>query len=151
VKTVKKAVPATLMLLAFGNMSLIMMDSGMMLRLANQVADLTKSFYPLFAPFIGVLGTFLTGNNTNSNVMFGDFQYTVAGTLGVSGAVMSAVQTIAGGLGCSIASTLVFMAAATTNQVDKIPVVLRKLIPIVLIIAAVMGIVCYVLVNYIVV
>ena len=143
-KTVKKGIPATLALLAFGNMSLIMMDSGMMLHLANTVADLTGMFYPFAAPFIGVLATFLTGNNTNSNVMFGQFQYDVAYRLGLSESIMCAAQSIAGGLGCSIGSTLVFMGALATKQTEKVSTILKKLIPIVVIIAAIMGIVNFI-------
>ncbi|MCL2109917.1 MAG: L-lactate permease [Oscillospiraceae bacterium] len=146
-KTVKKGIPATLALLAFGNMSLVMMDSGQMFQLAQTVANLTGKFYPLVSPYIGVLATFLTGNNTNSNVMFGDFQYTVARELGMSGAVMSAAQSIAGGLGCSIASTLIFMAALTTNQPEKVPVILKKLIPITCIIAGGMGLLNFILLG----
>ncbi|MCL2036588.1 MAG: L-lactate permease [Oscillospiraceae bacterium] len=146
-KTVKKGVPATLALLAFGNMSLIMMDSGMMVYLAGKVADLTGNLYPIFAPFIGVTATFLTGNNTNSNVMFGEFQRAVAYNLGLSQAVMSAAQSIAGGLGCAIGSTIVFMAALATKQTDKVPFILKKLIPLVLIIAGIMGIVNFILIN----
>jgi len=143
-KTVKKGIPATLALLAFGHMSLIMMDSGMMFRLAKTVADSLGGLYPLAAPYIGVLGSFLTGNNTNSNVMFGKFQQTVAQELGLSEAVMASAQSIAGGLGCAIASTLVFMAALATKQTENVSVVLKKLIPIVLIIAGIMGIVNYI-------
>ena len=119
----------------------------MMYRLAKTVADLLKGFYPLAAPFIGVLGTFLTGNNTNSNVMFGKFQQTVAHELGLSEAVMASAQSIAGGLGCATASTLILMAALATKQTENVSVVLKKLIPLVLIIAGVMGIVNYILIN----
>ncbi|MCL1789672.1 MAG: L-lactate permease, partial [Oscillospiraceae bacterium] len=44
-KTIDKGIPATLTLLAFGHMSLIMMDSGMMFRLAETGADITGNFY----------------------------------------------------------------------------------------------------------
>ena len=146
-QTIKKGIPATLALLAFGHMSLIMMDSGMMLMLAESVAKVTGGFYPIAAPFVGVLATFLTGNNTNSNVMFGSFQFAVARELGLSGAVMSAAQSVSGGLGCSVASTLVYMAALATKQAENVSVVLKKLIPIVLIIAGIMGIVNYIVIN----
>ncbi|MDR2533054.1 MAG: L-lactate permease [Oscillospiraceae bacterium] len=149
-KTVNKGIPATLALLAFGNMSLVMMDSGMMFRLAKTVADITGDFYPFASPFIGVLASFLTGNNTNSNVMFGEFQYTVANELGLSGAVMSAVQSISGALGCAIGSTLVLMAALATKQTDKIPLILKKLIPLILLIALVLGIINFIVINYII-
>jgi lactate permease len=146
-KTVKKGFPATLALLAFGHMSLIMTDSGMIPLLAKSAADATGRFYPMMSPYIGVLGSFLTGNNTNSNVMFGMFQYTAANELGLSGAVMSAAQSISGSLGCSIASTLVFMAALATKQPENVPVILKRLIPIVLVVAGVMGAVNFVVLQ----
>ena len=146
-QTVKKGIPATIALLAFGHMSLIMMDSGMMLTLANTVADFTGNFYPLISPFLGVLASFLTGNNTNSNVMFGEFQRAVAENLGLNQAVMSAVQSISGALGCAIGSTLVFMAALATKQTDKISLILKKLIPLVLFIALMMGIINLIIIN----
>jgi len=146
-KTVKKGIPATLALLALGNMSLIMMDSGMTHRLAYDVADLTGRMYLVFAPFFGVLASFLTGNNTNSNVLFGSFQYTIAQRLGVSGAVMSAVQSISGSVGVSLGPTLILMGAIATNQTGQESQIYKKLIAIVLMIALVMGIINYVLLE----
>ena len=40
--------------------------------------------YPLFAPLIGALGTFLTGSATSANVLFGNLQLSAAADLGVS-------------------------------------------------------------------
>jgi len=146
-KTVKKGIPATLALLALGNMSLIMMDSGMTNMLAYNVADLTGRMYPLFAPFFGVLASFLTGNNTNSNVLFGAFQQTIAVRLGVSDAIMSAVQSISGSVGVSLGPTLVLMGAIATKQVGQEALIYRKLIGIVLLIALVMGIINFILLG----
>jgi lactate permease len=153
-QTVRKGVPATIALIAFGNLSLIMMDSGMMLQLAHTVAGLTGNVYPFFAPSIGVLATFMTGNNTNSNVMFGEFQRAVAENLGFAPdgqGVMAAAQSIAGGLGCAVGSTIVYLGALATKQTDKISIVLKKLIPWMLIIAGAMGIVNYIFLNYFIV
>ncbi|MCL2638013.1 MAG: L-lactate permease [Oscillospiraceae bacterium] len=147
-QTVKKGIPATLALLSFGHMSLIMTDSGMMLRFANAVAGFTGQLFPFISPFLGVLASFLTGNNTNSNVMFAEFQRAVAENLGLSQAVMSAAQSISGALGCAIGSTLIFMGALATKQTDKVPLILKKLIPLVLLIALVMGIINFVVINY---
>ena len=146
-KTVKKGIPATLALLALGTMSLVMMDSGMTHRLAYTVAALTGSAYPVFAPFFGVLASFLTGNNTNSNVLFGSFQYTIAQRLGVSGAVMSAAQSLSGALGVSLSPTLVLMGAIATKQDGQESLIYRKLIGIVLLIAFVMGLINLLLVR----
>jgi len=147
IKTVKKGIPATLALLALGNMSLIMMDSGMMHRLASDTATLMGRFYPLAAPFFGVLASFLTGNNTNSNVLFGAFQQTIALQLGVSDAVMSAVQSISGAVGVALGPTLILMGAIATEQVGKESLIYKKLIGIVLLIALVMGIVNFILLG----
>jgi len=140
-KTVKKGIPATLALLALGNMSLIMMESGMTDQLAYATANLAGGVYPLFAPFIGVLGSFLTGNNTNANVLFGGFQYTIALTLNLNPAVMAAVQSMTAGVAVSVGPTLILMGALASDQKGVESVILKKLLPIVLVIAAVMGIV----------
>ena len=140
-KTVKKGIPATLALLALGNMSLIMMESGMTYQLARATADLAGGIYPIFAPFIGVLGSFLTGNNTNANVLFGDFQYTIASTLDVNRAVMTAVQSMMAGVAVSIGPTLILMGALASDQKGVESTILKKLLPIVLLIALVMGII----------
>ncbi|MCL2401857.1 MAG: L-lactate permease [Oscillospiraceae bacterium] len=146
-KTVKKGIPATIALLFLGSMSLIMKDSGMTHHLAYQVADVTGRFYPLSAPFLGVLASFLTGNNTNSNVLFGYFQHTIAGRLDVSSAVMSAVQSISGAVGVSIGPTLVLMGATATKLTGQESQIIKKLIGIVLLIALVMGIANFILLN----
>jgi len=147
-KTAKKGIPATLALLALGNMSLIMNDSGMTILLANNVADITGRFYPLAAPFFGVLGSFLTGNNTNSNILFGSFQYAIAQRLDVSGAVMSAVQSISGSIGVAIGPTLVLMGALASKLEGQESQIYRKLIGIILIVALVMGIVNFLLLEF---
>ncbi|MCL2366030.1 MAG: L-lactate permease [Oscillospiraceae bacterium] len=146
-KTAKKGIPATLALLALGNMSLIMMDSGMTNLLSYNVAGITGRFYPFVAPFFGVLGSFLTGNNTNSNILFGSFQYAIAQRLDVSTAVMSAVQSLSGGIGVAIGPTLVLMGALASKLEGQESLIYRKLIGIVLIIALVMGIANFVVLR----
>lgn len=50
----------------------------MPLELARQVADFGGSFWPLVAPLIGSLGSFLVGSATFSNMMLSLFQIGVA-------------------------------------------------------------------------
>ena len=146
-KTLKKGVPATLALLALGSMSLIMMDSGMTSRLAYDTAALMGRAYPIISPLFGVLGSFLTGNNTNSNVMFGLFQQDIARHLGVSEAMMASAQSIAGGLGVAIGPSAVLMGALAGGQQGKESALFKKLIPIVVLIALVMGVVNFTLLE----
>jgi len=147
-ETVKKGIPATLALLALGNMSLIMMDSGMTYRLARATADVTQQFYPLFAPFIAVLSSFLTGNNTNANVLFGAFQHTVAyQQYGFNYSTMTGLQTMMAGVAVSIGPTLILMGALASDQKGVESTILKKLMPIVLLIAAVMGVVNFLIIG----
>jgi len=37
--------------------------------LAHGIAKVTGVVFPIFSPYIGVLGCFMTSSNTNSNVM----------------------------------------------------------------------------------
>ncbi len=61
-----------------------MVYAGMTNALAVALVGLLGPVYPLFAPLIGALGTFLTGSATSANVLFGNLQYTAATDLGVS-------------------------------------------------------------------
>jgi len=109
--------------------------------LAQATANLTGGVYPLFAPFIGVLGSFLTGNNTNANVLFGAFQYAIATELGVNTVIMTALQSMMAGVAVSVGPTLILMGALASDQKGVESTILKKLLPIVLLIAVVMGII----------
>ena len=45
----------------------------------------TGDFYPLVAPMIGAIGTFVTGSDTSSNILFAKLQAHVANQLGMTG------------------------------------------------------------------
>ena len=141
--TVKKGKPATLALVGLGSMSLVMMDAGMTVTLAQGVADLSGRSYPLFAPLIAVLSSFLTGNNTNANVLFGYFQFTTANIIGVNYVIMTALQSMMAGVAVSIGPTLILMGALASDQPgpETVSAILKKLMPIVILIAIIMGVI----------
>ena len=51
-------------------MALLMTTVGMTTLLWEAIARATGPAFPLLSPYIGVLGTFMTGSNTNSNAKF---------------------------------------------------------------------------------
>lgn len=55
-------------------MAKIMSHSGMITEIAGMMVALTGSFYPAAAPFVGAIGTFVTGSGTSANVLFGGLQ-----------------------------------------------------------------------------
>lgn len=63
----------------------VMNYAGMIGAIAAGLVALTGSFYPIFAPLIGAIGTFVTGSDTSSNILFAKLQANVAGQLGMTG------------------------------------------------------------------
>jgi lactate permease len=59
--------------------------SGMIAAIASGLVAITGGLYPLFAPLIGAIGTFVTGSDTSSNILFAKLQANVAGQLGMTG------------------------------------------------------------------
>jgi len=143
--TITKNINTTYTLVFLIAMALVMMDSGMITVLAIQVATLTGGLYPLFAPLIGVLGSFITGSNTNSNVIFGKFQISVATALSVDPIIMAGVQSIAGSIGVSLGPTTMLMAASASGMTGEESQIYKKVIVPVLLTALLLGLLNYLL------
>jgi lactate permease len=121
-------------------MALVMIDTGMTQVLAQGIARATGTAFPFFSPFIGVLGTFLTGSNTNSNVMFGALQTETARTLGLSAVTLASAQSIGGSLGSSIAPAKVLVGTSLVGLQGQEASVMRKAIPYCLTLVALVGV-----------
>lgn len=98
----------------------------MPIALAEGVAALAGSVYPIFAPFIGGLGAFVAGSNTVSNMMFSFFQYGVAERIGADGSWMVALQAVGGAAGNMICVHNVVAASAVVGLLGKEGHVIRK-------------------------
>jgi lactate permease len=96
--------------------------------LARGLAEGTGRIYPLVAPWIGALGAFMTGSNTNSNVVFGALQLRTAEILGYSAALILGAQTAGAALASVMAPTKVVVGASTAGMAGREGEVLRKLI-----------------------
>lgn len=66
-------------------MASVMNYCGMINTIAVGLVAVTGSFYPIFAPLIGAVGTFVTGSDTSSNILFAKLQVNVAHNLGMTG------------------------------------------------------------------
>lgn len=114
-KTVRKCVPTSVGIVTMVMMAIVMSDTGMTNCIARGVAAFFGRAYPLVSPFVGTLGTFITGSNTNSNVMFGMMQYETAAVLGQSAVLMAAAQSVGGSLGVAIAPSTILMGATNVG------------------------------------
>ncbi|WP_163558779.1 L-lactate permease [Halomonas sp. NO4] len=101
---------------------------SMPVAMARFVADSVGDIYPLFAPAVGGLGAFIAGSNTVSNLMLSDFQFNVAQQLGVSTAMMVALQAVGAAAGNMIAIHNVVAASATVGLLGREGDTIRKTI-----------------------
>ncbi|CAD5378859.1 L-lactate permease [Pseudomonas sp. OF001] len=99
---------------------------SMPIAMAQWVADSVGGIYPLLAPSVGALGAFIAGSNTVSNMMLSQFQFGVAETLGISGALIVAVQAIGAAAGNMVAIHNVVAASATVGLLGREGTTLRK-------------------------
>jgi lactate permease len=138
--TVKKLLPTCVGITTMVMMTLIMSDSGMTNLLARGIAGVMGAFFPFASPFIGIVGSFLTGSNTNSNVMFGLLQYETALAIGKSGVMIAAAQSVGGSIGVSIAPSTIMMGSANVGLTGKENLVMAKTLKYCLIGAAALAI-----------
>ncbi|WP_019340346.1 L-lactate permease [Stutzerimonas stutzeri] len=99
---------------------------SMPIAMARFVADSVGGIYPLLAPSVGALGAFIAGSNTVSNMMFSQFQFGVAQSLGVSGAMIVAIQAVGAAAGNMVAIHNVVAASATVGLLGREGITLRK-------------------------
>lgn len=109
--------------------SSIMETSGMINQLAIALSTATGAFYPLFAPTIGAIGTFLTGSDTSANILFGKLQAGVAGHIGVDPNWLSAANTAGATGGKIISPQSIAIATSACNQQGQEGNILKAAIP----------------------
>lgn len=124
-------------------LSSIMDFSGMIAELGMALALATGSFYPLFAPTIGCLGTFLTGSDTSSNILFGKLQANVGHTIGVDPAWLAAANTAGATGGKIISPQSIAVATSAIGQQGKEGEIMKKAIPFALGYIVVAGLMVY--------
>ena len=142
--TVKQLKKTFITVICLVGLSTIMDSSGMIAVIATALATATGSLYPLFAPVIGCLGTFITGSDTSSNILFGKLQASVAGQIHVSPDWLSAANTVGATGGKIISPQSIAIATSAGNQQGKEGEILKAAIPYALIYVAITGIIVYI-------
>ncbi len=132
-ETAHMIVPASIALVFTLGMVYIMMNTGeagnmdsMLIVLAKAAAAVAGDVWYLAAPFVGSLGTFISGSNTVSDIMFGPFQFSTARTADIDPAPILALQAVGGAAGNMIAIHNVVAALTTVGLVGKEGIIIRK-------------------------
>ena len=147
--TVKKCVPTTITLIFLLCMAQIMMDSQMISNMASVLVAIAGKAYPMVAPFIGLLGAFITGSNTNSNVLFGALQESAAISLNLTVPVVCAVQSLGASIGNAIGPTTVALGATSAQISGEESKIYKFTLVPVLITALIQGIINLIILNVI--
>ncbi|MGI8314955.1 L-lactate permease [Halobacillus mangrovi] len=103
---------------------------SMPMELAIMVSEGVGGAWPLVAPIIGALGSFISGSATFSNMMFSLFQFSVADQIGINAQQVVALQVLGSNAGNMVCILNVVAAASVVNMVGKEGTIIRlTLIP----------------------
>jgi lactate permease len=106
-------------------------DGSMIVVLADGTASAVGAAYPLVAPVVGLIGSFVAGSITVSNITFSAFQFEIGTALEMPTAVLLAAQTVGAAVGNTVAIHNVIAALATVGLVGSTGRVIRlNLIPV---------------------
>ncbi len=146
-RSLDKTIPSAIAVLGFIIMSRIMGGTGQTVILAQGIAATLGKFYAILAPVIGMLGAFMTSSNMASNILFGEFQLTTAKLLGLNVAAILGAQTAGGAIGNTICPGNIILGTTTAGILGKEGVVLKKVLPITITAAVIVGAILFVVVT----
>lgn len=144
VRSVSMAVPSGMAVTGLVIMSKIMDGTGQTVVLANGIASVMGRVYIVLAPFVGLLGTFMTGSNMSSNILFSGFQMTTANLLNVDPSVVLGAHTAGGSVGGAVSPSNIILGTTTANVLGTEGEVLKKMLMVTVPVTIVIG--CFVLV-----
>ncbi|WKD00933.1 lactate permease LctP family transporter [Borreliella americana] len=126
--TLKKMALSSFIIICIVAISRLMTHSGMIRDLANGISIITGKFGPLFSPLIGAIGTFLTGSDTVSNVLFGPLQTQMAENIGTNPYWLAAANTTGATGGKMISPQNITIATTTAGLIGQEGKLLSKTI-----------------------
>ncbi len=145
--------PAAIALFFALAMVYIMMNSGgatgedsMLIVMAKAAASTVGGIWYLVAPLVGILGAFISGSNTTSDIMFGPFQYGTAMASGLPVTPTLALQALGGAAGNMICIHNVVAALTTVGLVGKEGLVIRKNLPVAILYGLIAGVLAWIIV-----
>lgn len=133
-------------IILMSSMVQLMINSGVnhlgILSLTSTIAVNLKTVQlPLFAPFIGALGSMITGSLTISNLMFGEVLKEASNVVGLSVSGVLALQVVGAGAGNMTALADILAAETVVGLKNKEREVVLQLLPLCLLFLLLLGII----------
>lgn len=122
----------------------IMGYSGMIASIAAFFVAALGSLYPLVAPLLGALGTFVTGSGTSSEVLFGNVQLQAAQSIGVNETWLVAANSLGVSAGKMLSPQNIAIGCAACGLVGKDGEILGKIAKYAFAFAAAMAVLVFV-------
>lgn len=145
VKAAERLGPVTVALVAMLVLSRLMLHAGMIDALAAFAAETLGAAFPLTAPLVGALGTFVTGSATASNILFTAFQEATATRLDQPVLLMLAAQGVGAGVGNIICPHNIVAGAAAVGIPGREGAIMARTLPACLIYLAAAGVLVFAL------
>ncbi|PID90360.1 MAG: lactate permease [Bacteroidetes bacterium] len=128
-KTLLNLKKTSITIISLISLSSIMTYSGMIVVIAEGLAEATGPMYGLFAPLIGAIGTFVTGSDTSSNILFGKLQANVAQNINMPTSWLAAANTAGATGGKIISPQSIAIATASCGTEGTEGKILRSALP----------------------
>lgn len=127
-EALRQLLPVALALGAMLGLSRVMAHSGMIEALAAFAAVAAGGAWPFFSPWVGLLGTFVTGSATASNILFSEFQLSTTTRLSMPALTLLGTQNVGSAVGSIVAPSKIIAGGATVGIAGEEGSILRRLI-----------------------
>jgi lactate permease len=115
--------------------------------MAEAMAGLVGSVWPIFASYVGGLGAFITGSNTVSDMLFGLFQWDIAEKLHLPRVIILAAQAAGGAMGNMICVHNIVAVCTVTGLLNREGDIIKKTFWPFMLYGVVVAIVAYILLG----
>lgn len=146
-RAVSMTMPSGLAVIGLIIMSKIMAGTGQTIVLANGIANVLGGVYVILSPFVGMLGSFMTGSNMSSNILFSGFQNATANLLNVDPSVILGAQSSGASVGSAISPSNIILGTTTAQILGSEGKILKKIMVINVPVVIMIGLIAFAIVN----
>jgi lactate permease len=118
--------PALLGALVFVRLMMVGGESSPVMLIGSTLAEVTGTWWPYLAAYLGALGSFFAGSCTISNLTFGPIQDAIAAQRGFDRTTLLALQSVGGAMGNMVAIHNIVAVCSVLGLRDVEGDILRK-------------------------
>lgn len=139
-------IPTLIMVTIYTNSQVNGLDlESMPTYFANNLGSIFGGLWSVMSPFLGMLGSFVSGSATVSNLTFGNVQYSIANSVNLDTDIIMAEQVIGAAIGNMICVHNVVAASSVVGLKNKEGIIIKKTIVPALIYATLVAIISFII------